>query len=87
MKLGKIKISDAYFKKGCVFDLLPIMSKIVPIHVEIRPHMADYVYTAVCEDFEDMSGLPEGTNIPYYSCNVKQEDNKNIEVKFKKENP
>jgi len=83
MKLGKIKISDTLIREQPMM-LLPILTKFVPIHIEGRPHYRDYLYTGLCDDFDD---LTEGESIPMYDCTIKQEGNIIIEVKFEKINP
>lgn len=80
MKLGQIKISDTLIK-DYTLDLLPIMGRFVPIHIEIRPHLRDYVYTGISEQFED---IKEGDSIPTYDAIMTQHEDKTISVKFEK---
>ena len=62
-KLGKIQVDwELVYERP--MDLLPIFTKFVPVHVEGRPHMRDFVYTGYSEDFRE---LAEGESIPTYS--------------------
>lgn len=81
MKKGKLRISDTMVK-DYIFDLLPVMAKFVPVHIESRPHLHDYLYTGYSDEFEDIE-LKEGEDIPYYDCVVK-DDPSGIIVTFKK---
>ena len=62
-KLGKIQVDwELVYERP--MDLLPIFTKFVPVHIESRPHMRDFVYTGYSEDFRK---LAEGESIPTYS--------------------
>jgi len=80
MKLGKIKISDVLMHENPL-ELLPVMRKMVPLHIESRPHMRDFVYTAVSKEFDD---IPEAAEIPFYDCILTTNKNKTISVKFER---
>ena len=81
MRIGKLQISDTLVNKYPL-NLLPVMSKFVPTHIESRPQLRDYLYTGYSDEFEDVD-LKEGEDTPLYECVVKDED-KNVTVTFKK---
>ena len=83
MKLGKLKISDILIREDPM-SLLPVFAKFVPIYIEIRPHYRDYVYTGLCDEFDD---IKKGDAIPVYSCTMSMEGDKVIAGKFEKINP
>jgi hypothetical protein len=81
MKIGRIKISDSFFIEHRSFDLLPIFSKFIPIFIEIKPMDRYYIYLGICDEFEDIT---EEQEYPFYDATVKTNEDKSIEVNFKK---
>jgi len=81
-RIGKIKISDSFFKDELIIDLAPLFSKFIPIHIEHRFHHRDCVYTGYCADFDKVEDV---IAIPYYTCTMKK-DGDTIEISFNKEN-
>ena len=59
MIYGKIRVSDMFVKEN-IKDMLPLFTRFVPVHVEIRPYHRDYIYTGFSEDFDD---LPEAVEM------------------------
>lgn len=85
MKLGRIRISEAFFEKDKILDLCYVMAEFVPLHIEQRLNHGEREYTGVSADFEDIA---EGTDIPLYIPVIKTGKNgKVIEVIFEKVNP
>ena len=83
-KLGKVKMSSEMVLDNPM-DLLPIFTKFIPIHIERQLNYDDFIYTGVCEDFDDKK---EGEEIPFYMCSVTQNEKYEItKVEFKKVNP
>ena len=66
MKLGKIRISAVLLRES-PYRILPLFQSFVPVHIESRPHMSDYIYTGYSEDFDDIA---EGFEIPFYGVKL-----------------
>ena len=83
-KLGKIRFSSEMILEHTL-DLIPIFTKFIPIHIERQLNYDDFIYTGVCEDFDDKK---EGEEIPFYLCSVTtNEKHEVVKVEFKKTRP
>ena len=82
-RLGKIKISDE-FVRDKPLDLCPFFMNFIPVHIESRPHMRDFVYTGYSPDFDK---IEEAVPIPFYSAKLTtNKHGKIIYVEFEREN-
>lgn len=74
MKIGKIEISESFFKEQYIDTLGLIFSKAIPIHIEKMAMTR--IYTCISNEFED---IETELAIPYYECTVIDNN-----IKFKK---
>ena len=80
MKIGKIRISDTLIKER-PNDALFAFKYALPIYIEIRPHMRDYVYTCISDSFDE---IKEGDEIPVYDCIVTTGSGDSVAVKYER---
>lgn len=83
MKLGKIKITHQLILENSK-DILPLFAKFLPLHVEREINIGDFIYTGICDEFEDVK---EGEDIPFYEVTMKRKEDQTITVEFKKIQP
>jgi len=83
-RLGKIKVSDAFFENNVFDELGIVFANFIPIHIEHRLHMRDIIYTGYSKHFDF---LPEGNAIPFYYCTITGENKETAKIKFERETP
>ena len=81
-KIGKFEVSKWFLHTewGQVAEIFSQL-KIVPVGVEYRYDRDNFVYTALCEQFEE---VPLGATIPEYTIIVNRQEDGTIKASIEK---